>query len=413
MKQIKHFFNKKLLTIFFLGIASGLPLSLVLSTLKAMLTDKGFDLQTIGFFSIITAAYSLKFFFAPIIDSFSIPYLTKRLGQRRSWIIVTQLALIFSIIMLGIAGESGNLLLITIFAFCVSFSSASQDIVIDGYRIELIEQELQGVAASFYTYGYHIGLLISGAFALLLSDHFNWQIVYVLMASIMALALINSFLANETRKNWKKTNYNFINWSENYVVAPISDFIKKPQWYFVLLFIICFKLGDVFAGSLTVPFLLELQFSKTEIAAIVKSFGLVATLIGVGFGGILVKKIGVYKSLWIAGFAQMLSNLAFSYLAQIGHDSEVLYFVIFAENFSSGIGSAVFVAYLSNLCNISFSATQYAILSSFASLSRSLFASSAGTFAVALGWYNFFIFSTFLAIPGLIFLLIIRKNKHA
>ena len=171
------------------------------------------------------------------------------------------------------------------------------------------------------------------------------------------------------------------------------------------------RVGDVFAGTLTTPFLLALEFTKTEIASIVKTFGLFATLFGVFVGGVLVKKIGIYKSLWIAGTAQMLSNLAFSYLAQVGHNDEVLYFTIFAENFSGGIGDSVFIAYLSILCNISFSATQYATLASFASLARSVFASSAGLFAASLGWYKFFIFSTFLAIPGLIFLFILRRNK--
>lgn len=411
MQQIKHFFNKKVATIFFLGIASGLPLALILSTLKALLVDKGFDIATIGFLSLVTLPYSLKIFFAPIIDSFTVPFLTKHLGQRRSWIIITQIVIIISIALLGIFGEKGDLLAITLCSFLLAFASASQDIVIDGYRIELFEKENQGIAASFYTYGYNIGLLIAGAFALFLSDNVNWKIVYFVMSLFMMIGVIATLFADETRKNWQKKEYHFIEWCQNYIIAPLADFIKKPHWYFIIAFIIFFKLGDVFAGTLTVPFLLEIGFSKTEIASIVKTFGLVATLVGVFCGGVLVKKIGTYKSLWIAGTAQMLSNLAFSYLAYVGHSEQTLYFVIFVENFSGGIGNAVFIAYLSILCNISFSATQYATLASFASLSRSVFSSSAGLFAASLGWYKFFIFSTFLAIPGLIFLFILRKNK--
>lgn len=411
MQKIKHLFNKRIATIFFLGIASAMPLALILSTLKALLVDKGFDIKTIGFLSLTTLPYSLKIFFAPIIDSAALPYLTKRLGQRRSWIIFTQIILVFAIAALGIAGENGNLFFITLFSFIVAFASASQDVVIDGYRIELIEPQNQGIAASFYTYGYHIGLLIAGAFALFLSDQTNWQNVYFIVALFMIASTVTTLLAEETRQNWQAKKYHFISWFKNYVIAPLADFIKKRHWYFILAFIILFKLGDVFAGTLTVPFLLEIGFSKTEIASIVKTFGLIATLIGIFCGGILVKKLGHYKSLWIAGIAQMFSNLAFAYLAQIGHSNEALYFTIFVENFSSGIGSSVFVAYLSILCNISFSATQYATLASFASLSRSLFSSSAGLFAASLGWYKFFIFSTFLASPGLIFLLILRKTK--
>jgi PAT family beta-lactamase induction signal transducer AmpG len=387
-----------------------LPLALILSTLKALLVDKNFDLKTIGFFSLISLPYSLKIFFAPIIDSCQVPYLTRLLGQRRSWIILTQIVLVIAIALLGIAGEMGDLFFITIFAFLVAFASASQDIVIDGYRIELIEQENQALAASFYTYGYRIGLLISGAFALFLSDNVSWKIVYFAMSCFMTIGIITILLSKETRQNWQKKNYNFISWFKNFVIAPIVDFAKKPRWYFILAFIICFKLGDVFAGNLTTPFLLALEFSKTEIATIVKTFGLFATLLGVFCGGVLAKKIGIYKSLWIAGSAQMLSNLAFSYLAQIGHNDEVLYFVIFAENFSGGIGDSVFIAYLSALCNISFSATQYATLASFATLARSVFSSSAGIIAAEIGWYQFFIFSTFLAIPGLIFLWILREK---
>jgi len=411
MPQIKHLFNKKFATIFFLGIASGLPLALLLSTLKALLVDKGFDIKTIGFVSLVTLPYSLKIFFAPIIDSCPVPYLTKLLGQRRSWIIITQIILIIAIALLGIAGENGDLPLIMLFSFLVAFASASQDTVIDGYRIELVEAKNQGLAASFATYGYNIGLLIAGAFALFLSDSISWSVVYFIMSLIMAGGLVVTLLAEETRKNWQKKDYHFIAWTKNYVLAPIVDFIQKPRWYFILAFIIFFKLGDVFAGTLTTPFLLELGFTKTEIAGIVKSFGLAATLGGVFVGGYLVKKIGTYKSLWIAGTAQMLSNLAFSYLAQIGHSDKALCVIIFLENFSGGIGSSVLVAYLSILCNIAFSATQYATLSAFASLSRNLFSSSAGIFAASLGWYKFFIFSTFLAIPGLVFLLILRKNK--
>jgi PAT family beta-lactamase induction signal transducer AmpG len=197
---------------------------------------------------------------------------------------------------------------------------------------------------------------------------------------------------------------------KNFVINPLIDFTKRPRWIVVLCFIICFKLSDVFAGTLTMPFLLIIEFTKTEIATIVKTFGLFATLFGVLIGGILVKKIGTYKSLWIAAISQAASNLSFVYLANIGHDLHFLYFTIFIENFSGGIGDAVLIAYLSALCNVAFSATQYATLISFATIGRSLFSSSAGLVAVSLGWQNFFIFSTFLAIPGLIFLWILRKN---
>jgi MFS transporter, PAT family, beta-lactamase induction signal transducer AmpG len=409
---MKKIFDKNLATMFFLGAASGLPLALVLSTLKALLSDKGFDIKTIGFFSLVSLPYTLKFFFAPIIDSFGLPFLTKTFGQRRSWIIFTQIALIIFISTLGIASISANLTAIAIFAFLVAFASASQDIVIDAYRIEIIKKEDQGLAAGFYVYGYRIGMLISGAGALILADLMGWDSVYFIMAAFMAMGIIVTLLADESRKDWKQKQYDFSSWFEESVIKPFVDFKDRPKWIVIFAFIICFKLGDAFAGNLTLPFLLELNFSKIEIASIVKSFGLFATLFGVFIGGVLVKKIGLNKSLWIAGISQMVSNLTFSYLSTIGYNIDALYFVIFIENFSGGIGDSVFVVYLSSLCNISFSATQYALLVSLTTFARSVLSSSAGIFAEDLGWYQFFILSTFLAVPGLIFLSILTAKNQ-
>jgi PAT family beta-lactamase induction signal transducer AmpG len=404
-------FDKNLAIMFFLGSASGLPIALILSTLKALLSDKGFDLKTIGFFSLVSLTYTLKFFFAPIIDSFGLPILTKTFGQRRSWIIFSQIILIIFISALGLVTISANLTAIAVLAFLVAFASASQDIVIDAYRIEIIKKEDQGLAAGFYVYGYRIGMLISGAGALILADLISWAAVYFIMATFMLIGIITTFFADESRREWQQKKYSFDSWFKESVISPFIDFKNHQHWYIIFAFIIFFKLGDAFAGNMTLPFLLELTFSKIEIASIVKSFGLFATLFGVFVGGVLVKKMGVNKSLWIAGLAQMISNLAFSYLSTKGHSIDTLYFIIFIENFSGGIGDSVFVVYLSSLCSFSFSATQYALLASLATFARSTLSSFAGIFAESLGWYQFFILSTFLALPGLIFLSILTiKN---
>jgi PAT family beta-lactamase induction signal transducer AmpG len=404
-------FDKNLAIMFFLGSVSGLPIALILSTLKALLSDKGFDLKTIGFFSLVSLTYTLKFFFAPIIDSFGLPILTKTFGQRRSWIIFSQIILIIFISALGLVTISANLTAIAVLAFLVAFASASQDIVIDAYRIEIIKKEDQGLAAGFYVYGYRIGMLISGAGALILADLISWAAVYFIMATFMLIGIITTFFADESRKEWQQKKYSFDSWFKESVISPFVDFKNHQNWYIIFAFIVFFKLGDAFAGNMTLPFLLELTFSKIEIASIVKSFGLFATLFGVFVGGVLVKKMGVNKSLWIAGLAQMISNLAFSYLSTKGHSINTLYFIIFIENFSGGIGDSVFVVYLSSLCSLSFSATQYALLASLATFARSTLSSFAGIFAESLGWYQFFILSTFLALPGLIFLSILTiKN---
>ncbi len=390
-----------------------MPLALILSTLKAFLLEKGFDLATIGFFSLAALPYSLKIFFAPIIDSKKVPLLTKIFGQRKSWIILTQILLAIFIAALGVAGIFQNLYSLALIAFLIGLASASQDIVIDGYRIELIEKENQGFAASFYVYGYRIGLLVSGALALVLAEIFGWNATYFILALTMASCVLITIFIEETRKDFVQKNENFIQWFKHSIISPLHDLTTHNLWFVILLFVVLFKLGDAFAGNLTLPFLLEIGFTKIEIAKIVKTFGLFATLFGALCGGILIKKINLNKTLWIAAIMQMLSNLAFALQAKVGYDPNLLYLTIFAENFSGGIGDAAFVAYLSSLCNLSFSATQYAILSSLATTARSFLASSAGVFAAKIGWYKFFILSTFLALPGIIFLfwLTVKNNR--
>jgi PAT family beta-lactamase induction signal transducer AmpG len=402
---------KNFIIIFFLGFSSGLPLALIMSTLQALLFEYGINLKTIGLFSLVTIPYNLKIFFAPIIDSFGLFYLSKKLGQRRSWMIVTQLLLAIFIALIGIFADNHNVGLIAILAFLVAFSSASQDLVIDAYRIELISKEDQGFAASFYSYGYRIAIVVATAGALTLSHLFGWNVVYLIMAGLTSIGMISVLFADDTRKNWVTKSYNFVSWFKSAVAAPLKDLIKRPKWYLILIFIICFKLSDAFAGSLTTSFLLDIKFSKIEIASIVKTFGLFATLFGVFIGGALVKRFGLNKAILIALLMQITSNLGFCYQATIGYNPTSLYGIIFAENFSGGIGDAALVAYLSSLCNIMFSATQYSLLVSLASLGRSLFSSSAGIIASKFGWVNFFAFSILLSIPSLLVLFILSRKK--
>ena len=345
------------------------------------------------------------------MDSFAVPILTRVFGQRKSWIILSQIFLAIFIMLLGVGTIFSSLSLIAVFAVLIAFASASQDIVIDGYRIELLKKEDQGIAASFYVYGYRIGMLISGAGALIMAEIIGWNAVYFLIGIFMILAIFITIAAEESRKDWKQQKYDFKSWFQSSVIGPFKDFAKHNKWAVILAFVVLFKLGDAFAGNLTLPFLLDIGFSKIQIASIVKTFGLFATLFGVFAGGLLVKKIGIIKSLWIAGIAQMLSNLAFSYLSFIGNDANALYFVIFIENFSGGIGDSVFIAYLSSLCTVAFSATQYSLLISFATISRSLLSSWGGIVAQKTGWYDFFIFSAILALPGLIFLFWLTSKK--
>jgi PAT family beta-lactamase induction signal transducer AmpG len=396
------------LTIFILGIAAGIPIALVLSGIKANLFDKKFSIAQIGFFGLVTLPYNLKIFFAPAVDLIAIKIFGKKFGHRKSWLLLIQILLIIAVFLLMIVNNYNNLQLFMLTAFIITSLSAIQDIIIDAYRIELINEDNQGFATGFYVYGYRVGMLISGALTLIIAEKFDWQISYFLLAIFMSLLTINILLAKESKRIESSDKKSPI----LYISNSFKDLAKKKLWPFILIFIILFKLPDAFAGNLITPFLMDIGFTKIDIAKILKTFGLFATLFGVFCGGILVKYCNNNFNLIIAVIAQALSNLIFAYIVSIGYDTNFLYKAVFIENFCSGIGDAIFVAYLSSLCNKKFSATQYALFSSLASLSRSLFSSFAGIFATNLGWQNFFIFSSFLAIPSLIILaFIILYNR--
>jgi PAT family beta-lactamase induction signal transducer AmpG len=404
--------KKNFLVIFFLGISSGIPITLILSTLKALLVDKGFDLQIIGFLSLVSLPYSLKIFVAPVVDSLAIPYFTKKLGNRRSWIIITQILLSILIFLLGIFGEMASLKGIALLSFLVACVSATQDIVIDGYRIELIKKEEQALASGYYIYGYRIGMLISGSLALALSDKIRWDVVYLMMSGFMLLCIFSTLFAKETRVNWHPRQYHFKIWFIKFIIRPLRNFSERKNWISILFFIVLFKLADAFVGNLTLPFLLEIGYSKTEIATILKTFGLFAVLVGVYSGGIIFKKIGIHKALWLATILQAVSNFSFIYLVVTEKTISSLYAIVFIENFCGGIGDVIFVGYLSSICNLKFSSTQYALFSSISSISRSVLSSSSGFYASYFGWINFFIFSGLLAIPAIALLIILNKNNN-
>jgi len=417
LDRYKNFF-----IIFALGISAGLPLSLILSTLKATLFEIGFDLATIGFLSLLSLPYSLKLIVAPLIDYYSVPILSKKIGHRKSWIMLNQLAMAGSCFLLAIAVAQQQLFLIIASALLIAIFSACQDIVIDAYRIEIFTGKDQGFATMLYIYGYRLGMLFSGGLALFLASKISWQAVYVVMVfAILFLAIFTVFATESKDKQFLHSKQNLASaWL--FICRAYRDFLQKNNWHFVLLFIIFFKLTDAFAGSMIMPFLLDIGYSKQELAVVLKTFGLFATLGGVFVGAILVKKINLNKILYLAVILQAVSNFAFFYLAKFqanyftinflnfGFDLHLLIAVL-VENISGGIGDVVFVAYLSSLCNKQFSATQYALFSSLGSLARSLLSSSSGLYATHLGWSNFFIFSVFLVIPALIFLAILNKKS--
>jgi PAT family beta-lactamase induction signal transducer AmpG len=397
----------KILAILVLGFVSGLPLALTASTLGVWLTEAHISKTSIGLFAAIATPYALKFLWSPLIDGTSFPILSRWLGHRSGWLIATQILLIISIMLLGLADPAINPWMTALCALLVATASASQDIVIDAYRVESLTPEQQGAGAATIVLGYRLGMIVSSAGALYLASHMSWLMTYWIMASLIGVGILTVLLSGEPMRSKDYTHDyhgNIAQWLRDSVIAPFADFMTRPQWVTILLFIILYKFADAFMGVMTNPFLLELGFTKEDIASIVKLYGLLATIAGSFVGGAMVARIGALRSLWICGIAHGLTNLMFVVQAHAGADMHILALGISMENFSGGMGTAAFVAYLSSLCNVRFTATQYALLSSFAAFGRTWLSTPAGWFADMLGWEAFFWLAAALAIPGLIVL---------
>ena len=398
------YFDRRILVIFCLGFSSGLPLALVLGTLAIWLSRSGVDKTTIGLFSAVTMPYAFKFAWAPFIDQIRIPLMSRLLGRRRAWAICTQIALIVAIVMMGGVDPVTSPGLMAILALAVAFCSASQDIVIDAYRVEILEENKLGAGAASVVFGYRVGMLASGAGALYLAESIDWGIVYYVMAGLIFIGILTMLFAKEPSSVAFQYSRSFLGWFKEAVVAPFLDFSRRPAWIIILLFVILYKFGDSLAGVMTGPFLVELGFSNAEIASVGKIYGFAATMIGLAIGGALIAKSGIIKALWVCGFLQLGSNFLFAIQASVGHDNGLLALVIGAENLAGGMGTAAFVAYLSSLCNVKYTATQYALLSALMAIGRTFLSTPSGWFADVLGWIPFFLMTTGAAVPGLLLL---------
>jgi len=388
--------------VFFLGGASGLPLALTAGTFTIWLARSGVDKSTIGILTVVALPYTLKFLWAPLVDRLPIPGLGSWLGRRRGWALATQLALMAGIAAMALADPVSHPGLLAVFALLVAIASASQDIVLDAYRVEILDPPQYGAGAATFVFGYRLGMLVSGAGALYLADVVSWRDVYLIMAGALLIGMATVLLAREPKVPFKTPDgASLAQVLRSAVVEPLLDFMKRPLWLAILLFVFLFKLGDALAGTMTGPFLVELAFTNTEIANISKLYGFIATIVGLAFGGYLIPRFGVVRTLWAGGILQMLSNLLFALQATLGHDLGALALTIGVENFSGGIGTAALVAYLSGLCNLLYTATQYALLSALASAARAVLGAPTGKLAEVLDWVSFFGLTAALALPGL------------
>lgn len=400
------YYSKKIFLIFLMGIASGIPLYMVLSTLFIWLTRENVDIATVGLFALTQIPWSLKFIWAPLVDTYRIPVITDYLGHRKSWLFITQILLIISLIFLGFSNPKENLFLTAFFALLTAFFSANQDIIVDAFRIEILEDELQGAGAAVTQFGYRFGGIMAGAGSLYLKSILSWPEVFITIAFIIFCLMVMSIFVIKVKSDYIKK-------PQNNLLAPFKEFISRnsiKHLMLILFFIFFFKFGDVVAGIMANPFYVKIGFSNIDIANASKIFGVIMTLLGVFCGGYLVKKIGLINSLIASGFFQVISNLLYVLLNNVGPEFNFLLITVAGENFSGGLGSAAFVAYLSVLCKKEYSGTQYALLSSIMGLARTFLSSPSGFIVESIGWGYFFLISTVLGLPGLVILFWMRSR---
>lgn len=435
------------LRMFFLGFSAGLPLLLVIGTLGFWLREADIDLKIIGFMSWIGLIYGCKWLWAPLVDNLGIPYLTRRLGQRRAWLVVSQLLIMLSLCGMAFSDPKEHFKTLVVFSLLAAFGSATQDISLDAYRIESAEIKMQGALAAAYQTGYRIAMIWAGAGALALAAFFQvtdsktydpngWRFSYLIMAASMSIGLITTLISPKPNKrdedkknrqllelgkniqefiyshsNCPKQLARFIGWLKFIIWMPISDFFVRYRWHAVaiLLLIATYRISDVVMGVMSNPFYRDMGFTKDEVAAISKVFGVVMTLLGTFLGGIVVLKAGVLRTLFLGALLSAATNVLFSLLASIGHSVTFLIFTVSADNLAGGLASAAFIAYLSGLTNVAYSATQYAVFSSIMLLLPKFLAGFSGVLVESIGYSNFFLTTAAIGVPVLFLILLIGK----
>jgi MFS transporter, PAT family, beta-lactamase induction signal transducer AmpG len=394
--------NRRIATVAFLGFSSGLPLALTGGTLQAWMTIEGVDLKTIGIFSLVGLPYALKFFWAPLLDRYALPFL----GRRRGWILGIQIAMMVLITLLGLTSPKETPLLVALLALLLTFTSASQDIVIDAYRTDVLREKERGLGVAVSVMGYRIAMLTSGALALILAGPLGWRLTYLLMAGLMIAGTMASIFGPEPEELVRPPQS-----LKEAISGPLAEFFERPAAWSFLALIVLYKIGDAFAGSLTTAFLIRGPgFSIGEVGTINKGLGLIATILGALYGGVMLARLGLYRSLMIFGILQAISNLSFMVLAYAGKVYSLMVAAVAFENLAGGMGTAAFVAFLMALCNRRYTATQFALLSALASLGRIFVGPPSGYLSHEVGWVVFFFMTFLAALPGLFLLYMMRQN---
>jgi PAT family beta-lactamase induction signal transducer AmpG len=432
-RAARVFLDRRVLIILVLGFSSGLPLALTGSTLLLWMKDVGVDLGTIGLFALVGVPYTIKFLWAPIVDAFQVPVLGRLLGHRRGWLVFSQLLLMVAILLLGLQDPLAAPLMVALAAVIVATASATQDIVIDAFRVEYLPTDAQAAGMAYFVAAYRIGMLVSTAGTVALVAYLEyagvdrslvWAYGYAAMAALVPVGMAAALLAHEPGGTKREAEAdasgedrgNPLSRFLRAAYAAFADFLSKKDALLILLFVVLYKLTDTFAGVMTGPFVLSIGFDKASYAAIVKGVGLIASLAGGLAGGLLARALPLSRALLVAGILQAGANFTFSWLASIGVNHAALAVAISTENFTSAIGTVVFIAYLSALCTSpAHTATQFALLTALASFGRTTLASVTGFVAASTGWVIFFALCAAAALPGLaiLWLLAVRGNFTA
>jgi len=431
---IKVYRHPRVVSMLFLGFSAGLPLLLVFGTLSFWLREAGVDRTTIGFLSWIGLAYAFKWMWSPLVDRVSLPFLTAWLGRRRAWLLFAQVGIATTLIGIALSDPQANLTQLVLFALATAFFSATQDIALDAYRIEAVEEKMQGGMAASYQAGYRIAMIAASAGALFIAagiaggegyDYAAWRGAYLIMAGLMGVGMIATLLVAEPKSNGQAQGQADQNamalrlakvtwlpprmvatlaWIYGAALSPFLDFVRRYGWHAILVLSLIgtYRISDVVMGVMSNPFYVDMGYTKEEVATVTKVYGLIMTIVGAFIGGILAMRFGVMRILFAGALLSAGTNILFAWLATQGHDLNGLIFVISADNFSAGIATSAFVAYLSGLTNVAYSATQYALFSSVMLLLPKFIAGFSGMAVDNFGYVAFFNATAMMGIPVLI-----------
>jgi len=413
-RSLAEYTDRRVMLILPLGFASGLPLLLTFSTLSAWFASVGVSRATIGAFALVGTPYAFKFLWSPLIDRLPPPI---PIGRRRGWGLAIQLVLIAATLALGACDPKLHVARMAALAILVAFLSASQDVVIDAYRVEILTADQQGPGAAMIQTGYRIAMLVSGAGALIIAARFGWFAAYATVAALLGVGMLVFIFGPEptipvnAQPHAPTGRLDAIReWLATAVIEPFADFMRRPSWLAIVIFIVGYKLGEAMAGVMAMPLYISLGFSLDQIAYVSKLVGFFATVAGALIGGVVTTKLGVMRALILCGVLQSAGNLFYVLQAVGGHRLDYLALCVAAENLTGAMAGTALVAYLSDLCSPAFTATQYALLSSLAAVGRTMVASSGGVLADKLGWVPFFLLTTVATIPALLLLLWIARR---